>query len=271
MSEILIDISDPALGPDHMLTTLVDVFTGAINGHERSLQKAIGPSEIGHPCDRRIAYKLAGHPEINTGRLPWKPTIGTAMHTWAQEAVEKWNWAQPDHEENGPRFMLEIRVDVGEAGGEDISGSCDIYDRVTATVGDYKFVGADALRKYRANGPGDQYRIQAHTYARGWARRGYPVRHVAVWFLPREHEFDKHHFWTEPYDEQIVLDALSRVDGIATLAQALGSQAAALLKTAEVFCRYCPYLLPGSQDLSAGCPGDPGATAAGTSLQSLIA
>jgi hypothetical protein len=271
MDDTLPDISNPALGPGDMLTDLVAIFTGAINGHERSQQKAIGPSEIGHPCDRKLAYKLTGHAKVNTGRLPWKPTIGTAVHSWAQEAVERWNWAQPGFETDGPRFLLESRVDIGEAGGEEISGSCDIYDRLTATVGDYKIVGAFPLRKYIKEGPGPQYRIQAHAYARGWHRRGYPVRHVAIWFLPREHEFDKHHRWTAPYDEQVVLDALTRLDGVAKLAAALGPVAATLLGTAEAHCRYCPYLLPGSQDLVKGCPGDPGATAPGTSLQSLIA
>jgi hypothetical protein len=271
VTEILLDISDPARGPADMLTDLTAIFTGAINGHERSQQVAIGPSEIGHACDRKLHYKLSGHAEVNTGRLPWKPTVGTAMHTWAQEAVERANWALDGYEYDGPRFLLEARVDIGEAGGDVISGSCDIYDRITATVGDYKFVGAEALRKYRASGPGPDYRVQAHAYARGWRLQGYTVRHVAIWFLPRDLEFDKHHFWTEPYDEQIVIDALSRLDGIAKLTKALGPAAAALLGTSDAWCQYCPYFRPGSQNPAEACPGDPAATAAGTSISSLIA
>jgi hypothetical protein len=257
--------------PETMLTDLISIFTSAINGHERSQQKTIGPSEIGHPCDRKLAYKLAGHPERADDRIPWKPTIGTAVHTWAEEAVERWNQAQPDYNEKGPRFLLEVRLDVGEAGGEVIHGNCDIYDTLTRTVGDYKIVGANSLRKYKKEGPGNQYRIQAHTYGRGWVRRGYPVEHVAVWFLPREHEFDANYFWTEPYDEQVVIDALNRVDGIAKLVTALGTGAASLLKTADAWCRYCPYFQAGSQDLSRACPGDAGATAPSNTFQSLIA
>jgi hypothetical protein len=258
MTDTLPDISNPALGPADMLGDLVTIFTGAINGHERSQQKAIGPSEIGHPCARRIGYKLAGVQPVNDTGLPWKPTIGTAMHTWAQEVVERWNWAQPDFETAGPRFLLETRVDVGEMNGETVNGNCDIYDRLTSTVLDYKFVGGDQLRKYKANGPGDQYRVQAHTYGTGWVRRGYPVRHVAIWFLPRDREFNLSHLWTEDYDPLVAPKALDRVEGIAKLTESLGAQAMAVLPTAASWCGYCPHYLPASTDLPNACPGHPG-------------
>ena len=51
----------------------------AIAHHPRSLQKRIGPSEVGTPCDRRIGYKLLGHTENERGDA-WKPTVGTAVH-----------------------------------------------------------------------------------------------------------------------------------------------------------------------------------------------
>lgn len=57
-----------------------------IHHHPRSQQKRIGPSEIGNPCDRRIGYKLLGHPERERGDA-WKPTVGTAVHAWIDEAL----------------------------------------------------------------------------------------------------------------------------------------------------------------------------------------
>jgi hypothetical protein len=258
------NIYDPRTGPADLLADLTNIFTDAITNHPRSLQTRPGPSEIGHPCDRRLSYKLANAPEVNTGRgLPWKPTFGTSMHGTVQEFVARHIVADDRTGQVGPRFLLEQRVSVGEINGVDITGNTDIYDRKTATVGDYKFVGGTQLRKYREQGPGDQYRVQGHLYGRGLVRLGYPVKYVAIWFLPRDQEFKQHHFWSEPYDEQVALDALARADGIAKLTGALGAAALPMFKTSDqVNCTYCPWFKPGSKDLSGGCPGDPGAAQA---------
>lgn len=252
-------------------TELLGVVENAITNHPRSLQTRIGPSELGQPCARKIAYKLAGAPETNGGRVPWKPTIGTALHTWLEETFHNAN--DPDGDQ---RYLVETRVDVGEILGEDITGSCDLFHVPSGTVIDFKCIGDDQLRKYKTGGPGPQYRAQAHLYGRGWVRRGHPVSTVAVWFLPRNQELRQNHLWTEPYNEQIAIDALTRVEGIATLVGALGTAAAGMLPTADDWCRFCPYHRPGSTDPATGCPGDAGAnqtatTAASRSLTDLIA
>lgn len=249
---------------------LMGVVTNAITNHPRSLQKRIGPSEIGDPCARKLAYKLAGAPEINQRSVPWKPTIGTAVHTWFEETFHKANTLRPDYDATGGRYMCEVRVDVGEILGEPITGSCDL--RVGDASVDFKVVGDEQLRKYKAKGPGDQYRIQGHLYGRGWQRAGKPVRTVAVWFLPRNQQLRQNYLWSEPYDEQIAVDALTRVEGIAKLAAALGTQAAALLPATENWCSFCPFFKPGSTDVTTGCPGviatpDPAKTFAGLITQ----
>lgn len=274
MTEAFPDIHDPATGPDTLLADLTQIFTDAITNHPRSLQTRIGPSEIGHPCDRRLSYKLSGAPEVNTGRsLPWKPTIGTAMHTWSEETLARHIIADDRTGQVGPRFLLEQRVSVGEVNGVDITGNTDIYDRVTGTAGDYKYVGGGKLREYKAAGPSPEYRVQGHLYGRGLGRLGYTVKFVAIWFLPRDQEFKQHYFWHEPYREQVALDALSRADGIAKMASALGPACASMFKPSDqVNCTYCPWFKPGSTDLASGCPGDPTVmTRPDPSLQSLIA
>lgn len=261
MTELLPDISVPTAGPEDTRTTLTAIFEAAINNAPRSRQKRIGPSELGIPCDRRLGYKLAGvEPCNNNNRLAWKPTIGTAVHGWAQETVEAANPRTPLYEMLGPRFLVEVRVDVGdEYDGHPLLGNCDIYDRVTATSLDYKVVGGEQLRKYKADGPGPQYRIQGHTYGRGWRRRGYPVRHVAVWFLPRDQEFNQNYLWHEPYDESLVTAALQRAAGIQEMVNHLGTGALPLLQTADAMCGFCPHFLPGSTEHEEACPGHPGA------------
>lgn len=237
--------------PSLVASEYLDVVRRTIGAHPRSLQKRIGPSEIGNPCARRVGYKLLGVDECNTaGEPPWLPTIGTAVHTWLEDAFSEANRGL-----DAARWLVEMRVDVGEVNGEAITGSCDLYDRTTATVVDHKVVGPTALRRYRGSGPGTQYRAQAHLYGRGLARRGLPVDTVMLAFLPRSGELAEAYFWHEAYDEEIALAALQRASGIALAASALGVAALASLTPVESFCSRCPWFRPGSTDLTTGCPG----------------
>jgi hypothetical protein len=237
---------DPQLLRDELL----HVIATQIDAHPRSAQTRIGPSEVGTPCGRRLAYKLAGTAETNERSAAWRPTVGTAVHSWLEQACSAFNEAHTIE-----RFYLEQRVTVGTIGGVEITGSCDCYDRITATVIDWKVVGPTALRKYRKGDPGQQYRTQAHLYGRGFVNAGLPVDQVAVMFLPQSGELADAYYWTEPYDEQIALDGLARADGIATLVAALGPSAPIALPAVDSNCSYCPWLQRGSTDLTTGCPG----------------
>ena len=255
------DIHDPNAGVEQLVADLDAAIEHGIRTQPRSLQRRIGPSEMGIPCDLRIAYRLLGTPECNpvVRRLPWKPFVGTAMHAAIATIAESANMADPSYDQAGPRYLIEHRVPIAQVGGEDIDGSCDLYDRLTATVLDWKIVGGAQLRRYKADGPGEQYRTQVHLYGYGWRRRGYPVRHVAIYFLPRDQEWSQRHIWSEPYDEQIALDTITRVQGIAALASTLGAGALPLMQRRGSWCQFCPWHKPGSADLSGGCPGDPDA------------
>ncbi|MEU8035689.1 hypothetical protein [Streptosporangium sp. NPDC049078] len=253
-------------------TELDQLIEAHINSAPRSLQTRIGPSELGIPCDLRHGYKTSGHPPVNTDQpLSWKAWIGTNVHTGLQELLAAANMALPGWSENGEdRYLLEERVTVGQVNGDDISGNCDLY--LDGVVWDWKIPGGSTLRKYKKDGPGEQYEVQAHTYGLGWELRGMPVTDVAVYFLPRDQEWRQRFLWSAPYDRQRALDALSRVDGIAKLTAALGPAAFPLLRRRESWCRSCPWLKPGSTNLSDGCPGDPDVLeAASSELQDLIA
>ena len=143
----------------------------AITNHPRSLQKTIGPSEIGTECDHCLGAKLAEWNQIREGGA-WLPTVGTAVHSWLADTFVAANeaWRQ-DTGETGTRWLVEHRVDVGD----DVLGSCDLYDRVTCTLIDWKIVAATTLRTAKGDGPSEQYRVQSHLYGRGWTRRGLDV------------------------------------------------------------------------------------------------
>lgn len=238
--------SDPTLLADE----LVHIIEWGIKAHPRSQQKRIGPSEMGNPCGRRLAYKLAGANEVNTGGDGWRPTVGTAVHTWLESTFRASNKQLGEI-----RWLVETRVDVGEVSGDVITGSVDLYDRMTATSVDWKIVGPTTLKDAKRNGPSQQYRTQGHLYGRGWTRRGLPVDNVAVFYLPSNGELRNAEWWSEPYDEAKAIGAITRVNGIKSLTDSLGVIAAAMLPTAPAHCDWCPFYMPASTDLAVACPG----------------
>lgn len=241
---------DPSLQRDELL----HIISAHIDRHPRSLQKAIGPSELGTPCTRRLAYKMLDLPETNPRPGAWKPTVGTAVHTWLEGAMAAHNDSHVTD-----RFYLEERVTVGQVGGVDVSGCSDCYDRITATVIDWKVVGLAGLKRYRIDGPGEQYRRQAHLYGRGFVAAGQPVDRVGIVFLPQNGELTDCHYWSEPYDETLAVETLTRANAVHDLVSKAGVHALPLLPTYDAYCTFCPFHATGSTDLAAGCPGDAGA------------
>lgn len=237
---------------DLVAAEYMHVVRSAIVNHPRSLQRRIGPSELGHPCARRIGYKVLDIDEnpVPISDAPWLPTVGTGVHLWLEDAFRQAN-ARFDYN----RYLVEMKVSVGLVGGVEITGSMDLYDGVTATVVDHKIVGPTQLKKYKSKGPGQQYRAQAHLYGYGARRRGLPVDTVMIAFLPRNGELREAYLWHEPYDESIALNILQRAEGIAIAAQHLGVAALAQLATADAYCSRCPFFRSGSTDLESGCPG----------------
>jgi len=199
------------------------VIEQAILNQPRSLQKRIGPSEIGTPCDHCLAAKLAGWEQTEQG-VPWLPTVGTAVHAYLEEAFIRHENLRGAQHNGGLRYLTERRVDVGEIDGETITGSTDLFDTVTGMVIDHKLVGTTTLNKARSKGPSDTYRVQAHLYGRGWVRAGFDVAHVAICFLPRNDvSLNTAVLWTEPYDEQIAIAALARAERLARSLKALAA------------------------------------------------
>lgn len=249
-------ISQKVLDQQQELDGLIETH---INNAPRSLQVEPGPSELGIPCDLRLGYKLSRHPEVNTDRpLSWKAWIGTNVHRGLEELLALVNMRRPGWSEDGiDRYVLEQRVTVGAVNGTDISGNSDLY--VDGVIWDWKIPGGNTLRQYKKEGPGDQYEVQQHVYGLGHELAGREVTDVAIYFLPRDQEWKQRHLWSEPYDRQRALDALTRADGIDQLTAALGPAAFPLLKRRASWCQSCPWRKPGSTNLLDGCPGDPDA------------
>lgn len=214
----------------------------------RSAQVTLGPSEIGTPCDRRLAMSLMGIPAVNPGGDGWAAFVGTCGHVGMGEI---YTFADA----GTGRYAVEMRVNLGNPLVP--KGTTDLLDRRDATIVDWKFMGKYSLDKFRLNGPSDTHRIQVHTYGYGAERGGEKVKNVAVVGLPRAGgSLDEMHVWTEKYDKKIALAALDRVEKIAqhvTVGQD-GTQEAKAFATGDD-CRYCPFFLKGDKEMNRGCPG----------------
>jgi len=239
--------------------TIIHAATNA----PRSLQTAIGPSEVGQPCLRRLAYKILDVEPASTGTDIWRPTVGTGVHAWLADALLLAN-----RELGYTRWLVEERVEVAPG----LGGSCDAHDLDTHTTVDWKIVGPSSLKKYRKDGPGQQYRTQLHLYGKGHKLAGRRVDTVMIAFLPSAGTLADAYFWSEPFDEQVADDAIARLD-LLRLALAFGQHRGA--EVAEIIdgvaatpahaCVYCPWFRHGAEDLATGCPGvDPDPTRPGT-------
>lgn len=286
--------------PGAVFDELKAIIAEGITNHPRSQQKRIGPSEVGEPCARQLAYKLAGIPEARTMPPGWRPTVGTAVHAWLEECLAEHNTSARDRY-GASRFLLEQRVNAGPCAGGELTGSCDVYDRVTATVWDWKIIGPSSYKRTRADinagrGVKHVYRVQNHIYGLGWTRRGVPVDHVGNIFMPSAGELDDALYWHEPFSPQIAADAMRRLDRIHALTQSLGVAAALAVTNGALAavgagqfadpdgepsalaigidtdsCRFCPWLAEiTTTDLASGCPGA-GASARPSLAETLIA
>ncbi|MGE5694988.1 MAG: hypothetical protein ACM4D3_07045 [Candidatus Sericytochromatia bacterium] len=233
----------------------------AARGHDRP--QTVTFSGIGHPCRRRIGYEALGWckpprpSEADTDPLP--ALIGVGGHLVFAEAF------------GGDRqYLTEAAVDV-----DGVTGQLDLYDVLGKTIIDWKFVGGTRLRKYRSEGPSQQYRVQVNCYALGLERAGYEVERVAIAFVPRSGSLREMHVRAAPYDRQLALAALARLEAVIALAAALNvddfPQRWALVKATPTDCAWCPWYRPYSTDLGVACPGDSfDRPATDRSIQSLL-
>ncbi len=238
--------------PELVGAEVLGAIREGIENHPRSAQIEIGPSEIGHPCNRWLAHRLAGTPPTGLQTPPWRQAVGTAVH----DAFD--TWLDYANQQRGMRWLFNLRVNVGDLyPGRPITGRLDALDVLTATVIDLKVPGKNAMTTY---GPGKpespQYRVQTQLYARGACRAGFPVDHVGVLRVPAAGELSTAVWKSTPYDEAVAVNALDRAGGIARMVDALGTKAIPIQPTTEHYCNRCDYFAPNTKDLTTACPGD---------------
>lgn len=243
-------------------TRLREIFYSYVNRNardNRSAQTTLGPSEIGSPCDRQLAMKLMGVPAVNP-QESWAPFVGTAVHA---ELASMFEWANGA---NSGRFAVEMPLTFGSSVVP--RGTGDLLDRVLFMFLDHKLMGKYSLKKLIEQGPSDEYRVQLHTYAYGAEKAGEKVKEIALVGWPREESsLQNLYVHVEPYDRQIALDAIARVERLHREVQGrLGKVPTNVfvsedpLEVAQTFpvgdaCRWCPFHNRADKGFTSGCPG----------------
>lgn len=221
----------------------------------RSLQKEMGPSSLGTTCLRELAHSVSETPVVNTDSDPWFAVIGKAVHTWLEMALNKYQFDFLGYGPDAPRWLTERRVKINHP-AYGMAGNTDVYDTVTQEVIDYKILGWSSLKHYKEWGPSAAYRVQAHTYGKGWKQRGYPVRSVCIAMLPRSHYLRESYFWSEPFNESIADQALERA-GLVRALVAAGTRPHQMPAHVdrEVYCAWCPWYVKGAANNTTSCGG----------------
>lgn len=160
----------------------------------RSVQRALGPSELGHVCHRHVVGKMAGKPRTNNVDDPWPSVVGRAVHAWLAEKFLLENTTY-----GTPRWVTEQRVTAPEFPGN--PGTADLYDGHYQVLGDWKVLGETTLNKVKSKqGPPWHYRVQMKIYAAGYRALALPVWRNVLIALPRtKSSLHEMYCWEEEY------------------------------------------------------------------------
>lgn len=245
--------------PPSTVAEMRDVLADLDDSRPRSMQTTLGPSELGTPCQRQIAMKLAGIPrQLPDARPAWAPMQGTAMHTLMEEALRYHNTKL-----GRPRWLIEEKLQIDH----EVSGHGDAFDTDFGMVVDWKYVGVTTLKKAkRKTVPNEElvsqdYRVQAHLYGYGHARAGRDVRWVRLVLLARSHMYDDSTEWTEAYRPEIAIWALDRYYATQDLINHLDltnnpTLWPAVPAVSGDSCSWCPFRRQGGPADDTGCPGN---------------
>ncbi|HSJ75932.1 MAG TPA: hypothetical protein VK899_07115 [Gemmatimonadales bacterium] len=230
---------------------VIEVVRWADANRARSKQVALGCSEVGHQCDRRLAYRIAGVDPGGYSNDPWPAVVGTAVHSWMEEAVRLFQEAHGlDH------WVTEMEVLPSPI----VKGHTDLYDARRHLVLDWKFPSPDNLRKMREDGIPSQYQTQVQLYGLGHVNAGRKVERVGIVALGRQGWLKDAYVWTTEFDIAAANAAINRIYSIGnTLMDADLSDPAvwqAIPAVPTRLCSWCPWHRREKKVADEkGCPG----------------
>jgi hypothetical protein len=221
---------------------LIKVVTATQKGSSRSQQAEVGPSEIGG-CRKKVWLKLNGQENVNPNTLRLASIMGTAIHTYIQEAFTS-------QDPFGERYMLEVEV---EAAG--IKGHVDMYDKENKEVIDWKTTKKTNLTYF----PSKQQRWQVQIYGFLLTENGHQVDNVTLVAIPRDGDERDIVYHTEPYDAAVAAEAIDWLLDVRNRTEIPAAEKDVM------FCKnYCGYYDPSGLK---GCASRPKAEAEGAVIE----
>lgn len=233
---------------------LLEVIQWGNSEAPRTKQVVLGCSEAGSPCDRKIAYRMAGHAAVNFPD-PLKANMGTAYHTWLDQRMQEYQELVLDESAD---WITEFEVWPANF----LKGHVDLYSKSRRLVLDWKTSSLDHIRKWEKAGIPAQYFIQIMLYGKGAIRAGHKVERVGIAGIPRDGALRNVVVLTVPYDEEVAVTALRRVWMIGkqlhdlAVEQNPGRYAEIPATPDYILCSYCPFYKGGTEPANErGCPG----------------
>jgi hypothetical protein len=242
---------------------LRDVVTRYAARLPRNLQRHLGPSELGHKCDRQLVGKMAGVDFGSGGgnmlHDPWASVVGTAIHAFLEQAF---TW---ESQWRGDRWVTEMRVTPDPGAAEPHPGTADLYDKLLRVLTDHKCQSEAIRARLRRDGPPYHYYIQMLLYAIGYMHLGYEVRRVALASWPRtKSTMDDMYVWERQITASDIAEVAAVLDKTVIREQLAGYVAQGAMSFWDIpptpsadDCTWCPFFNPAAlQDGTAkGCPG----------------
>jgi hypothetical protein len=171
---------------------------------KRSLQKAVGPSEIGG-CRAQVWHRLFSTRPTNPDTLELAASIGTAFHDWLEKRVER---LDPFRE----RYMTELEVTH-----DGLMGHVDLYDSVDHEVVDWKTTTKSKLTSKSHPWPSDQQRMQVQLYGYLLTCNDWLVETVTLVGFPKDGNENQIQIHSEPYDPDLALRGIAWLRELETL------------------------------------------------------
>lgn len=200
----------------------------------RSLQKAVGPSEIGG-CRRQVWHRLFNTRATNPDTLEMAAWMGTAIHNALEHRIRK---LDPFQE----RYFSEIEV-----GHDGLMGHVDLYDSLNHEVIDWKTTTKSKLASKSHPWPSDQQRTQVQLYGYLLTCNDFVVETVTLVGIPRDGNENHIAIHSEAYDPEVAKA------GIAWLRELEWQDTPPEPERPVRFCRdYCQFYDATGE---IGCPG----------------
>lgn len=119
---------------------LKSVAVNYANRLPRNVQRHLGPSELGHECDRLLIAKMSGYKMHSDNHItdPWASMVGTAIHAFLEQAFDWDNKDKLVARAYKERWKTETKVCPDPQSLQSHPGTADLYDADTFTLVDHK-------------------------------------------------------------------------------------------------------------------------------------